>query len=39
MRKNILPFNFWTKFETPLLMMCERARARKILKIGFAWLD
>jgi len=39
MRKNNLPFNFWTKFEIRLLVMCERARAREILKYGFAWLN
>ena len=39
MRKNILPLNFWTKFETLLLIMCGRARARKFLKYGLAWVD
>ena len=38
MRKNILPLNFWTKFEILLLVMCEQARARKILKYGFVWV-
>lgn len=38
MRKNILPLNFWTKFEIFLLVVCERARARKILKYGFVWV-